>query len=166
MPHGALGAIDAGTAQVVQVRTGEVRQPLKTPLAKDLELPPHHRTGGRTTHLISDLVNLGQQPDIGRRADPLEGPPTVALTAVGDLPRLPVLGNEPDRLGAGQSRCLDQVFAYRALVGPPEPVMADANQRTADELAGAVPVLWMIVDGLIAIQEGPDLVDAAEALGL
>ena len=166
MPHGALGAIDTGTAQVVQVRTGEVRQPLKTPLAKDFELPPHHRAGGRATPLISDLVNLGQQPDIGRRADPLEGSPTVALTAVGDLPHVPVLGNEPGHLGAGQSRCLGQVLAYRTLVRPPEPVMADANQRTADELAGAVPVLWMIVDGLIAIQEGPDLVDGAEAFGL
>ena len=30
----------------------------------------------------------------------------------------------------------------------------------------AVPVLWMIVDCLIAIQEGPDLVDGAEAFGL
>ena len=106
MPYRALGAIDTGTPQVVQVRTGEVRQPLKPPLAKDLELPPHHRTGGRATHRVSDLVNLGQQTDIGRRVDPLEGPPAIALTAVGDLPRLPVLGNEPGHLGAGQSRFL------------------------------------------------------------
>ena len=148
------------------MRTGEVRQPLKTLIAKDLELTPHHRTGGRATHLISDLVNLGQETDIGRRVDPLEGSPTVVLTAVGDLPHLPVLGDEPGHLGAGQSRCLGQVLAYRTLVRPPEPVIPDANQRTADELVGTGPVLWMIVDCLIAIQEGPDLVDGAEAFGL
>ena len=146
--------------------TGEVRQPLKTLIAKDFELPPHHRTGGRTTHLVSDLVNLGQQTDIGRRVDPLEGSPTVVLTAVGDLPRLPVLGNEPGHLGAGQPRCLGQVLAYRTLVRPPEPVIPDANQRTADELVGAGPVLWKIVDDLVAFQEGADPVDRAEAFGL
>ncbi len=165
-PDGALGPVGLGAPQVVEVRTGQGRQPLEPPVAEHLEGTPHHRAGGRAAHLVADLVDLGQQADVSRGVDPLEGPSAVGPAAVGDLPRLPVLGDEPGHLGAGQPRRLAEVLAYRALARPPDPAVPDAYQRAPDELVGVVPFLWKVVDLLVAFQEGIDLINGVYAFGL
>ena len=90
----------------------------------------------------------------------------MAAATVHRAPRRAVLADQPGHLGPRQSRRLRQVLANRPLAGPAQPRVANAHQGAPDKFVGVVSVLWEIVDRLAAIQEGPDLIDRANAFGL
>ena len=75
------------------------------------------------------------------------------------------------RLPSNGGRCgvqgqVYEVLAHRTLARPPQPAVTEAYQRAPDELVGAVPFLWEIVDLLVAFQEGIDLINGVYAFGL
>ena len=64
------------------MRRGQSRQPLAADLAKHLILAAQHLARRGTAELAADLVGLGQQADVRRRAEALERPAAVDRAAI------------------------------------------------------------------------------------
>ena len=75
---------------------------------------------------------LRQPPDVGRRADPREGPALVAVPAIDHLRRLAVLADEPRQLGARVARGLRQIALHHRLRGLVQGTVAEPRRRSPD----------------------------------
>ena len=93
---------------------------------------------GRSGELAEDLVDLGQQSGVVGSVASREGIGRGLAATVTDVPGSAVLGDETVQLGPGEAGRLLEESPHQALVGLPEAVVLEPDQRPADEgVAGA-----------------------------
>ena len=161
----AAGAVRAGLAEVVDVAVGDVGEPFEAHVAVDMAHAPEDHLGGGSGELAEGLVNLGQQRGVMRRVAALEGLAGGLLAVVADVTGPAVLLDEAGDLGAGEARHLLQVPLDLGLVRSPEAVVLEADQRAAHEGVGGSAVSELEVRGLVAFEEGAELVEGAYPFG-
>ena len=71
-----------------------------------------------------------------------------------------VLGDQPGELGPGEAGRLREEALHKALAGPPQPVVLEPLQRAPDEGVGLVAVGGVEIRGLVAVQEGVELLES------
>ena len=161
----AAGAVGPSLSEVVDVAVGDGGEALEARIAVDLELTPEELLGGGSGEVAAELVDLGQQGDIVRSVAAREGPGRGLAAAVADLAGPAVLRDQPGELGGRQAGHLAQKPSEEALGGSPEAVVAEADQRAADEGVGGVAVGEVDLDRVVAFEEGPDLVEGPNLFG-
>ena len=140
----------------------EARQTLEARVPEHLVLAPHHRARGRPRQLPEDLVHLGQQPHVRRRAAPLEGPRRRTAAAILDPPRVRVLRDQPRDLRPRQPRRVRQVPPQQTLVGSAQPPVLEARQRPPRELVRRLAIRPREVHRRAAGNEQPHLLQGRE----
>ena len=161
----AAGAVGSGLAEVVDVAVGDGGEALEAPVLVDVEHAPEDHLGGGPGGLAEGLVDLGQQGGVTGRVAALEGVGRGLAAVVPDVPGPAVLGDETVRLSPGEARHLLDESPQQPLVGLPEAVVLESDQRAAHEGVGGGPVGELEVRRLAAVQEGADLVEGANPFG-
>ena len=160
-PHGALGAVRRRGAQVVDVAVRDRRQTLEARIPEHFGLAAQNLARGQSRHLSVGLVDVRQQPDVGRQVAARERPARAVGTPVADLPGVAPLAHQAlDLLArdAGRGREEPEDHAPVALAELP---VAEAFQRVPDEAVGLVAVPRSEIHRLVAFDEGQKLPDCA-----
>ena len=160
-PRRALGAVGARSAQVVDVRPGHARQPREARVPVHLERAAQYLAGRQPRHLAERLVDLRQQPDVGRCVPPLERPPAVARAQIHHGAGLGVPGDEPRQLRRRQCRHLDDVPPHTAAVRLAQTVVVERHQRPPHEVVRGLPVQGFAVHRRRSLDERLELLDRA-----
>ena len=162
----AAGAVGSGLPEVVDVAVGDGGEAPEARIAVDLELTPQELLGGGPGEVAAELVDLGQQSDVVRSVAAREGTGRGLAAAVADVAGPAMLGDQPGELGGRQAGHLARKLSEQALGGSPEAVVAEAEQRPADEGVGGGAVGEVDLDRVVAFQKGPDLVQGANLFGV
>ena len=161
----AAGPVLAGLPEVVDLAVGDVGEALEPLVAVDMAHAPEDHLGGGSRELAEGLVDLGQQRGVKGRVAAPEGVGRRLAAVVPDVPGPAVLPDEAGDLGPGEARHLLDESPQQPLVGLPEAVVLEADQRAAHEGVGGGAVSELEVRGLVALQEGPDLAEGANSFG-
>ena len=154
-----------GLAQVVEVAIGDSCQALVAGVSEEhvgalTELPG---SGGGQGAVQG--VDLGQQHDILAGMAPREGAFRSAMM-IPDTAGLAVLGDQPGHLCPRAAGDLAQVAPDQALVGLAQASIAEQAQVLGDELVGSLAVRNLESERLSPSEEGADLLQGLESLGV
>ena len=161
----AAGPVLAGLPEVVDLAVGDVGEALEPLVAVDMAHAPEDHLGGGSGELAEGLVDLGQQRGVIGRVAARKGLGGGLLAMVADVAGPAVLPDEAGDLGPGEARHLLQEPLDPGLVRPPEAVVLEADQRAPHEGVGGSAVSGLEVRGLIAFEEGAELVEGAYPFG-
>ena len=139
---------------------GDGGEPFEALIAVDMVHAPEDHLGRGSGELAEGLVDLGQEGGV------VGGCSGAGRRWPGGFPRwsrmwpVPaVLLDEAGHLGPGQAGHLLEEPLRQALVGLPEAVVLEADQRAANEGVGGAAVGEFEVRRFAAVQEGPDLLE-------
>ena len=133
----------------------------RTGLPEHFELAPQDLARGQPRHLAERLVDLRQQPDIRRRVLARERPAAIAAATVPDRAGVPPLPHQPLHLLARDARRRDQETQHHPPVALAELPVSEPLQRRPREAVRLVPIPWLEVHRLVALDEGAKLPDCA-----
>ena len=145
---------------------GQARQALKATLAEDLELTAHDRPRGGAGHVAESRVRLRQQADVGAGVAPLERARWRAAATVRHTPGGSVLADQARHLRPRQPRHLRQITPDDPLVGFAQGRVVEPHQRAADELVGGFSVGELVVQPVVAINDGTHIGQGLNSFGL
>ena len=145
---------------------GQARQTLKATLAEDLELTAHDRPRGGAGHVAESRVHLRQQADVGAGVAALERAHWRAAATVRHTPGGSVLADQTRHLCPRQPRHLRQITPDDPLVGFAQGRVVEPHQRAADELVGGFSVGELVVQPVVAINDGTHIGQGLNSFGL
>ena len=155
----------APLAEVVDVAVGDGGEAGEALVAEVFVLAPEDHLGSGSGELAEGLVHLGQQGGVEGRVAALEGVGRGLPAVVADVAAPAVLPDEAVDLCPGEAGRLLEEPPHKALVGLPEAVVLEPDQRAPDARVGRVTVGELDVDLFVALQEGADVVEGADPFG-
>jgi hypothetical protein len=138
---------------------------LVTPIAKHVVGAFTELAGGGAGQGAVQGIDLGQQAHVSRRVATGERFGWAAAP-VADLAGAAELGDEPGHLWAGDVGHLLQVAAHQPLVGLRQAGVFQSSQFCGNPVIGGLPARGLEVQGLATFEEGLDLLQCLEPLGL